>query len=83
MDAPTYKQPTLDPSFMSLMDRNKQQLADDALGASRHDIASDTARYGALTSGDTSMILARYGAQLALANAGRSNELTSLLGKAT
>lgn len=82
MDAPEYKQPPLDPGFADLMARTKAQDVEAAQAGVRHDTTSLTARYGALTSGDNSMLLARYGAQLALANSGGNADLNALLGRA-
>lgn len=70
MDAPKYQPPPLDPAFMSLMAQSQQQDKDSIQAGITRETNSLTARYGTLTSGDNASILARYGANLALAGKG-------------
>lgn len=60
----------LSPQYQQLLQQTQQQDVDAVQAAVRQDSANLTARYGALTSGDTAAILARYGTRLALANNG-------------
>lgn len=82
MEAPKYQQPLLDPAFMSLMEKTKQQDIDAARAGVARDTASLTARYGALTSGDSAGLLAKYSAQLALAYPGNAGNFSALLKQA-
>lgn len=70
MDAPTYKQPQLDPSYGPLMQQSKDQDIAAVKAGVAQDTRSETARFGTLTSGDSASLLARYGLQLAMANSG-------------
>lgn len=95
MDTPQYNAPPLDPAFLNLQAKTKQQDAEAVQAGVAHDTASLTARYGALTDGDTASLLAshgalgigdnaallaRYGAQLTMAQAGGNAAFT---GRAT
>ena len=70
MDAPQYQQPALPPGFAQLLEQSRTQANDAALAGARQEGNRLTATYGALTSGDSAALLARYGANLAMANAG-------------
>lgn len=70
MDAPQFQMPPLQPGYAALLAQSKQQDTDASLAGARQEGDSLTARYGTLTSADSASLLARYGANLAMANAG-------------
>lgn len=80
MRAPKYDQPPLDPAFAQMMRETQQQDVDAIDADISRETNSLTARYGALTSGDTAALLARYGTRLALANSTSGSPLLSKVG---
>ncbi len=60
----------MQPGFAQLLEQSKSQANDAALAGARQEGNRLEATYGTLTSGDSAALLARYGANLAMANAG-------------
>lgn len=63
MDAPQYNKPELDPSFAMLLQQNQQQ---------------DIEAVRTTVQGDTASLLARYGANLAMAGTGGGSAAAKL-----
>lgn len=80
MDAPEYQQPAMDPAYARLLEQSKQDANNAAVAGARQEGNRLEATYGTLTSADSGALLARYGANLAMANAagGMSNVLDPL-----
>lgn len=73
LKVPKYSQPPLDAGFNQLMLQSQQQDTNAILASVARDTQSETMRYGTLTPGDNAMILARYGANLAMAGTSGSS----------
>lgn len=60
----------MDPAYAQLLAQSKIDTNNAAIAGAQQEGASLTARYGTLTAGDNAALLARYGANLAMAQSG-------------
>lgn len=69
-DAPQYQAPALPAAYSQLLAQSQQNANDAAIAGARQEGNRLTASYGPLTSADSAGLLARYGANLAMAGNG-------------